>query len=298
MGRGGLRYVTTVWLILFALAGCGRPQAGNRIVVSVIPTQASDAFTDQMKRLGERLSAESGLDVQVQIGSDYAAVVEGIRFQKVDVAFFGPFTYVVAHAQSGARAFITQNINGKPYYHSYMIVKTDSPIGNIKSNADLQALTGKVFAFGDPASTSSSLIPRLALKRAGVDPERDIQPHFTGSHDAVLLAVANGQADIGALDSAIFAGSLSQKLPDAFAAVRVVWVSEPLYQYPWAHRSDLDAAVVKKLQDAFRKITEPDILSAFGADGFVVTDDAQYESVRQAATAFGIDLRAYSLQKK
>lgn len=301
--------VTLLLLFLLVLSGCGRDagqqasgdtvgQPGPVITAQVIPTQASEQFELQMQKLGEFLSRESGLQVQVQIATDYAAVVETMRFGRSDVAFFGPFTYVVANAQSGAQAFVTQNINGKPYYHSYLIVPKDSPIPDLKENADfVRHLKGRRVAFGDPSSTSSSLIPRLALKRAGLDWEKDIQANFTGHHDAVLGAVAANRAAIGAIDSAIFLGSLQQKMPAEFGRVRVVWQSAPLYQYPWAHRRDLDPAVVAKLQQAFLKITDKDVLSAFGADGFIAADDAHYQEVRDAGVAMGIDLQQYSLKK-
>lgn len=142
------------------LAGCGGAKpaapgtptaAGQKVVMDVIPTQASDKFKTQMEKLGSLLSQETGLDVQIRIPTDYAAVVEDMRFGKTDVAYFGPFTYVVANAQSGAQAFITQNIKGRPYYYSYAIVPQDSPITELtdKGFADLK---GKKVAFGDPLS--------------------------------------------------------------------------------------------------------------------------------------------------
>lgn len=291
----------TVAVAAGVLAGCSGSQqapaadAKQKVTIDVIPTQASDKFKQQINKLGELLSKESGLDVQMRIAADYATVVEDIRFNKTDVAFFGPFTYVVANAQSGAKAFITQNVKGKPFYYSYAIVKKDSPIQQLDDKA-IATLKGKTIALGDPASTSSSQIPQLALKNAGLDREKDVKLVFTGAHDAVLKAVTSGSADIGFLDSAIFEGSLSQKFPDDYNKVRVAWKSMELYQYPWAHRKDLDPAVVKKLQDAFLKITDKDALEPFGADSFVVADDAKYGPVRDAAKALGVKLEEYKLK--
>lgn len=279
-----------------ASAGSGAKTETIRIMV--VPTQAGEAFEKAMEKLEADLSAKSGLKVEVTIGTDYAAVVESLRFQKIEAAYFGPFTYVVANAQSGAKAFATMQIKGKPYYHSYMIVPKDSPITELKSADDfVKQVKGKRFAFGDAGSTSGSLIPRLALKRAGLDWEKDIQGTFTGHHDAVLAAVAGGKADIGAIDSAIFEGQLKNKMPAEFAKVRVVWQSEELYQYPWAVRGDLDAATVAKLQQAFLDITDREILDALGgADKIVPAEDKLYDPIREAAKAMGIDLKAYALK--
>lgn len=272
-------------------------QAPAKLTIAVIPTQASGNFKKSMDKLAVHLQQELGMPVDLHVADDYAAVVEAMRFGRADLAFFGPFTYVVANAQSGVQAIVTQNINGKPYYKSYMIVPKDSPIPELKSNEDfVRWVKGKRFAFGDPGSTSSSLIPRVTLKRAGIDPEKDIQPNFTGKHDAVLLAVATGKADIGAIDSAIFENTLSKTMPDAYSKVRVVWKSADLYQYPWAVRKDLPQDLVKKIQDAFLKVKDPDIFQAFGADGFTLTDDAKYDDVRAAARELGVDLQAFKLK--
>lgn len=291
-----LRFVSligsTVILALF-IAGCGttpaQPTAARVVRVDLIPTQASDQFRAQIEKLGLLLSQESGLKVEMRIATDYAAVVEAMRFGKTDVAFLGPFTYVVANAQSGAQAFVTQSVKGKPHYYSYAIVPADSPVQRLDDQG-IATLKGMTVALGDPSSTSSSQIPQLAMQNAGLDRQKDVKLVFTGSHDAVLKTVVARRAEIGFVDSAIFEGSLARKFPQDFAAVRVVWQSTELYQYPWAHRKDLDRAVVKRLQDAFLKITDPGALEPFGADGFVPADDAKYDPVRDAAKALGIDL--------
>lgn len=288
------------------LAGCGgaqeQPQAGGAapaakqtILIDTIPTQASDKFKAQMEKLGTLLSEQTGYEVKVRIPTDYASVVESMRFGKSDVAYFGPFTYAVANAQSGAQAFVTMNINGKPYYYSYAIVAKDSPIQQLDDKG-IATLKGKTIALGDPASTSSSQIPQLAMKNAGLDREKDVKLVFTNAHDAVLKTVATNKADIGFIDSAIFEGSLAKKFPEDFNKVRVVWKSMELYQYPWAHRKDLSPDVVRKLQEAFLSITDKDVLEAFGADGFIATDDSKYNPIRDAAAALGIDLKGYKVK--
>lgn len=289
--------VLLVVLLGVLVAGCGgQPASSKKITLMAIPTQGAQNFEARMVKLGDLLSKGSGLDVEIQVGTNYAAVVEALRFGKIDGAYLGPFTYVVANAQTGAQAIITQNIKGKPYYYSYLIVPEESPIREIRDDQELAGLEGKRFAFGDPGSTSSSLIPRLALKNAGVDPEKDIQANFTGGHDKVLLAVANGQAEIGAIDSAIFENTLAKNFPKEFEKVRVVWKSVELYQYPWAVSSDLPTDTIQKLQQAFLNIKDREVLNAFGADGFVVADDSRYDDIRTAAKAFGVDLEKHQVK--
>jgi phosphonate transport system substrate-binding protein len=290
-------------LLAGALAGCSgaatqapaSDTAKVKLVVDVIPTQKSDRFQDQISKLGQLLSDDTGYNIEMRIPTDYATVVENMRFGKTDVAFFGPFTYVVANAQTGAQAFVTQNIKGKPYYHSIALAPKDAAFDTL-TDADFPTLKGKTVALGDPGSTSSSQIPQLYMKNAGLDRKNDLTLVFTGAHDAVLKTVAAKKADIGFVDSAIFEGSLTKNFPDDVAKVKVVWKSMELYQYPWAHKKDLDPAVVKKLQEAFLKINEADALAPFGADAFVVTDDAKYNAVRDAAKALEINLGEYKVK--
>ncbi len=293
----------TLVMLAGALAGCGGAKesapagqaAKQKLTFDVIPTQKSDKFKEQIEKLGKLLSDDTGYEITMRIPVDYATVVEDMRFGKTDVAFFGPFTYVVANAQTGAQAFITQNIKGKPFYHSYALVPKDSPIEKLEDK-EFASLKGKTVALGDPGSTSSSQIPQLYMKNAGLDRKKDLTLNFTGAHDAVLKTVAAKKADIGFVDSAIFEGSLTKNFPDDVAKVKVVWKSMELYQYPWAARKDLDPAVVKKLQDAFLKIKDADALAPFGADSFVAADDAKYQAVRDAAKALDINLGEYKVK--
>jgi len=221
-----------------------------------------------------------GMDVSLPVYADYAAVVEGLGFGHIDMAYLGPRTYVIANHRHGVRAILTQLIDGRPYYHSLFIAPADSPLER------LEDLRGKTVAFADPSSTSGSLIPKLALGRIGIDWRRDVRALHTGAHDATALAVQHRQVDAGAIDSAYFNVLIKQgKIRgDAF---KVFWRSEPLFQYPWAVRKDMDEGLIARIQRAFLSVQDEDILAVFGASGFTIAHDADYEVVREAAREFG-----------
>lgn len=294
-----IRMLSILLSLALVLTGCGgsstRSANPDELIIRVIPTQAKDKLGTAFEKLGQHLERDLGKKVKVEVAPDYAAVVEAMKVGKGDIAYLGPYTYVVVNAHSGAQAFMTQNINGKPYYYSYMIVPKDSPLA--AGVSDLAALKGMKVALGDPGSTSSSLIPRLSLKRAGIDWQKDVETIFTGGHDAVLASVAAGKVDVGFLDSAIYEVSLAKKVPDQFAKVTVAWKSDELFQYPWAARAGLDPNLVKQVQASMKKITDPEILDAFGASSFVEADDAKYDDIREAAEAMGIDLEQEKLDK-
>jgi phosphonate transport system substrate-binding protein len=219
---------------------------------------------------------------------DYNAVVEAMNFGQVDMAFYGPLTYVIAHHQSGAEAIVVQLVKDKPTYYSYIISHKDHPWSTLD---ELLVAPGKVsFAFGDPNSTSGSLVPGMELKnrdafRAQNDHDfKSVQ--YTGSHDVTALAVQNKHVDAGAIDSAIYDNLIEQGNIDA-SQLKIIWQSDELFQYPWAVAKNTDAETIVKLQEAFVSITSETILNGFGISGFATTSNDDYESIRAAAEADG-----------
>lgn len=248
--------------------------------VGVIPALTEGTTREGIQRLRDHLERELDMPVNLTVYADYAAVVEGLGFKHIDMAYLGPRTYVIAHHRYGVRPIITQLVDGTPFYHSYFIARVDSPLES------LDELKGKTVAFADPSSTSGSLIPKLALIRRGIDPNRDLRALHTGAHDATALAVQHGQVDAGAIDSAYFNTLIRQGHIDG-SAFKVFWRSEPLFQYPWVVRADMDEGLVVRIQRAFLSVDDPVIFAAFGASGFTVTADPDYEIIRQAAREFG-----------
>ncbi|OYD09184.1 phosphonate ABC transporter substrate-binding protein [Paludifilum halophilum] len=279
-------------LLVFGLlligAGCSGGQEEDPFQVGVIPAQNKGNMKKAMDKLEKKLSDELNRPVAIKIYSDYQGVVEAMKYKKMDMAFFGPLTFVQAREETGIKAVVTQLIDGKPYYHSYIIVPEDSPLDSID---DLAKNSGKVdFAFGDINSTSGSLIPGIALKKEGVFQDQEHHRFkgvtYTGSHDITALSIQNKKYDAGAIDSAIYEQLVEDgKVDDS--KVKVIWKSDRLFQYPWAVRRDIDDQTVKKLRKAFLSIKDPEILSVFGANGFTKAENADYEAIRQAAKEAG-----------
>lgn len=293
------RYLLSVLLIAMllgsVLAGCGaaggqgnQGNAGEPFNIAVIPVQTEGQLKEAMERLKTILQDKLGRPVAINDYPDYNGVVEAMNFGQVDLAFYGPLTYVIAHEKSGAEAIVVQLVQGKPYYYSYIIAHKDSPWNSLD---DLLKDPKSIrFAFGDINSTSGSLVPGIELKRRGVftTAERHsfLNVRYTGSHDVTALAVQNKQVDAGAIDSAIYEGLVGQKKVDG-SQIKVLWQSDKLFQYPWAVKKGTDEATVKKLQDAFLGIRDEAILKGFAISGFQTATDADYEPIRAAAEQDG-----------
>jgi phosphonate transport system substrate-binding protein len=157
----------------------------------------------------------------------------------------------------------------------------------VESYGDLR---GKKMAYGDRASTSSHLIPKTVLiEHAGLKAGEDYQEHFVGSHDAVAVNVANGNADAGGLSEVIFTHVLDRGLIER-DKVRILGYSNEYPQYPWTMRANLDPELKKRIQEAFIAIDDEAILKNLRAEGFVVIDDGAYDVIRDMTGVLGLDL--------
>jgi phosphonate transport system substrate-binding protein len=292
-----LLLMTTLLLMLLTACGGNQSEGTNEnkeetaeaFTIGVIPVQTEGSMEGAMEKLQSALSEKLDREVAVEVYPDYNGVVEAMNYDKIDMAYFGPLTYVVAHEKSGAKAIITQLIDGEPFYYSYIITHKDNPWNSLD---ELLEKSSEIdFAFGDINSTSGSLIPSIELKDREVYESEDTHSfnsvRFTGSHDATALAVQNKQVDAGAIDSAIY-NQLADSGKIDGDQIKTIWESEKLFQYPWAVHKDTDENTITALKEAFLAIEDPEILDAFGASGFTEASNEDYESIRQAALKEGI----------
>jgi phosphonate transport system substrate-binding protein len=272
---------------LVATATGAHAQAGGVLRVSAIPDEAPTELQRKFKPLGEYLKQATGLDVQFIPVTDYAAVVEGLASNKIDLAWLGGFTYVQArHRTNGGVVPIAQRAEDAKFTSRFIV-----PVGSTaKTLADLK---GKTFAFGSPSSTSGSLMPRYYLLQAGIDPERDFKSvAFSGAHDATVAFVASGRAEAGVLNASVL-----DKLVETHNAnaekVRVLAVTPPYFDYNWSVRPGLDPALTKKLTDAFLKLdpAQPamkEIMDLQRASKFIPTQNSNYDAIEAAARSAGL----------
>ncbi len=227
------------------------------------------------------------MTVQFTPVTDYAAVVEGLATNKIDLAWLGGFTYVQAKLRTDGKAVpIVQRAEDK-VFTSKFIVPADS---TAKTLADLK---GDTFAFGAPSSTSGSLMPRYFLMQAGINPEKDFKSvAYSGAHDATVAFVAAGRAQAGVLNASVWDKLVEEKNPNA-AKVRVLATTPTFYDYNWTVRPGLDPAITKKLTDAFLALdaanpAHKDVLALQRASKFVPTQASNYDGIEAAGKAAGL----------
>ncbi|MDG9885736.1 phosphonate ABC transporter substrate-binding protein [Pseudomonas sp. GD04058] len=260
--------------------------AEEALRIGLIPSEDAQSMIESSQQVLDQLQAQLGMPVKPFVATDYNGVIEALRSRKLDVAYLGPFSYVLANQVAGAEAFavaVTRK-TGKSAYHSLIISRADSPI---KSLADLK---GHTFAFVDPSSASGHLFPKAGLEQAGYTPETTFSRMiFSGSHDASILAVANRKVDAAAVADRILATALAQGSVKQ-GELKVVWTSPDIPESPMVWRKDLDPALKQKLAAALANVKDVPWGDQGMLDGFQPTTDAAYDVVRDTATVLDLDL--------
>ncbi|MDU6725680.1 MAG: phosphate/phosphite/phosphonate ABC transporter substrate-binding protein [Bradyrhizobium sp.] len=253
--------------------------------VALLPDENASELIKRNQPLKDYLEKELGKKVDLVVTTDYSSMIEAMRFGRIDIAYFGPLSYVLAKGKADIEPFAAMVSDGKPTYRSVVIANANA---NVNSLSDIK---GKKVAFGDRASTSSHLIPKTLMAEAGVVNDRDYQQHFVGSHDAVAVNVANGNAEVGGLSEVIWKTLLERKLVEA-GKVKVIAYSKEYPQYPWTMRSDLKPELKDKIRTTFVNLKDPAVLKNFKADGFAPITDNDYDVIRDMGKLLGIDFGA------
>lgn len=254
--------------------------------VALLPDENAGTIIKNNQPLKDYLEASLGKKIELIVTTDYSSMIEAMRHGRIDLAYFGPLSYVLARQKSEIEPFVALRSKGSATYQSVVIANAAAGVKRIED------IKGKNMAYGDKASTSSHLIPKSVLAEKGIEPGRDYQEHFVGSHDAVAMAVQNGHAQAGGLSRPIFESLVERKIIDP-AKVVVVEYSKPFPQYPWTMRSDLKPDLKDKIRTAFLTLKDPAVLKPFKAEGFDAITDKHYDVVRNLGYLLKIDLAKF-----
>jgi phosphonate transport system substrate-binding protein len=254
--------------------------------VTAIPDESPTELARKAEPLMKYLSSKLGMKVEFTPVTDYAASVEALANKKVDLAWFGGFTFVQANVRSGGKVIpLVQRAEDEAF--KSVFITTDP---NVKTLADLK---GKDVSFGSQSSTSGHLMPRSFIMQAGLDPDKDFKRvAFSGAHDATIAAVASGKVQAGALNISVWNKFVEEKKVDT-SKVRVFYTTPAYYDYNWSVHADMPAATREKLKAAFLALdpSTPEgkaILELQRASKFVPTSADNYKGIEAAARAAGL----------
>ena len=262
-------------------------QMPSVIRIGLIPSEDSRAMLAASDQLLKAVETNLGIKVQGFVASDYNGVIEAMRSGHVDVAYLGPFSYVLGATIAPIEAFCTAETakSGKTYYRSQIIALKSSGFTKIED------LKGKSFAFVDPSSTSGHLFPKAGLIKLGIDPDKFFgRTLFTGSHDANALAVANKRVEAATIADRILDTAVSRGLVKR-EDLQVVWESGPIPESPTVWRKNLSPELKEKIKSAFLGVRDIVWADQGKLNRFVETNDAAYDIIRETAKVLNLDLK-------
>lgn len=268
---------------------------GGVVRFGVEPFDTSAKLVPIYDHIGKLIGEKIGCEVKVFVATSYNAEIEAMRSGKLEMGEFGPLGYVLAHQIAKAEAVAAfAGKDGKP--DSYWASIVTYPGSGIKTVADIR---GHSFAFSDPASTSGHLFPAYGLRKAGLDPEKDIKAIYAGSHTSSFEALYNHKVDAGELNSEQVE-SAKQRGHYKDGDFVFLWKSGPIPTDPISVRGDLPPAFKQRLTEVLQTLDLSSLPEAdrkimgLGGQRFVPQTDAAYDPIRDLVSTLHIDLEKLS----
>ena len=281
------RALLTCAVLAAGTAFTGLAQAQNVFRVTTIPEEAATEQVRKFTPLANYLEKALGVKVEFTPVSDYPAAVETLVNKKVDLVWFGGFTFVQANLRSGGKVVPLAQREEDTKFQSVFIAKTDS---GIKSLADMK---GKQVSFGSQSSTSGHLMPRSFLLQANINPEKDFRRiAYSGAHDATIASVVSGKVDAAALDITVWKKFVNENKVDT-QAVNVFFTTPGYFNYNWSVHADMPAPMQTKVKAALLALDpanpeHAEILRLNRATRYIATTPDNYKGLEAAARSAGL----------
>jgi phosphonate transport system substrate-binding protein len=238
----------------------------------------SDGFAPEERApLTLYLSSQLGKPVKLVTPETYNETLARFGDGSFNFACLGAVTYVRARARYGVIPLVQRTSDRQ--FHSVFITGASSPI---KSLHDLK---GKQFAFGDINSTSGHVVPYVELKRAKIDPDKDLKFRYSGGHSLTAKLVESGVVDAGAMDESVYQSMINNGVLDP-AKVRVFHTSQAFVDYVWVARKGVPDDERQRFAQALLSLKEGKddaVLRLLRAKQFVVANDEEYAAIRRTA---------------
>ena len=236
--------------LMAVLPLAGLAQDLKEINFGIISTESSQNLKSDWQPVLDDMAKKLGMKVNGFFASDYAGIIEGMRFNKVQVAWFGNKSAMEAVDRASGEVFAQMiNADGTLGYYSHLIVHKDSPIKSL----DDMLKQGKNLSFGngDPNSTSGFLVPGYyVFSQNNIDPKTFFKVSRGANHESNALAVANKQVDVATNNSENL-DKIKDKLPAKFNDIRVIWTSPLIPSDPLVIRKDMAEPLKGKVKEFF-----------------------------------------------
>lgn len=270
-----------------ALGGAALGTEDNPLVWVLVPSQDTEAVLAGAEDIAAALEEETGLVMNTIVSTDFTGAVEAMCSDEAHMGALNTFNYLVANGRDCAEVGVASVRFGSTFYTGQVITRADSGIASISD------LAGKTFCRPDPTSTSGWVIPSLAMQAEGIDPEADLAEIVdAGGHDAVVIAVYNGDCDAGStfVDAR---GNVEEDFPDVMDVVSVITESAPIPNDNISFGPSVDAETRTTLVDFFLGLASDEaglelLNTVYSWSGMEVVGDDFYDGFRQTLEAAGV----------
>ncbi len=277
--------------LVLVLAGCqpdsiSAPDSSPQLLrIGLLPQQSAEQTRANFEPLFAYVSEQIGRPHELVIGNSYAELLRLFHEGKIDLAFLGGITYLMAERRDGARPLAMRDSDTR--FVSTFVVRADS------SARSLDDLKGKVLAFGSSLSASGHVMGRYYLERQGIHPESFFgKIVHTGSHDRTAYFVRDRRADVGVLNARILESMIADGRIGA-GELRVLWTTPPYPNYVIAVRADLDPNLCEAIREALLALAMDDprhaeILRPLNARYFLPASPQDFMPLLDAVSEMGL----------
>jgi len=255
----------------------------DELIIGINPALSPDVIKAMYLPAINAVGEAAGISFRVMIAADYNALADCLIEGIADVGWFSPLAYVNARQKAGIIPIATPVVNGAANYTGYIITIPGSGISSIKD------LKGRKVAFVDPKSASGYAYPRMLLKKAGLDPDRDLaEKVFLGTHTRVVEAVLQGTVDAGATYSEALDDAKKRGL--AVESLIHLAQTDPIPKDGIAARPGLEKGIIDSLKNGFMAYkAEKESMDRGSSviNGFIEALDENYDIIRAVANEAG-----------
>ena len=292
-------------------------EAPDELVIGFVPSREADALVETIQPVADALSEALGIPVTGIVSTDYTALVEAMNTGQAQIGAFGPFSLLQARDRAGAEIILQSERFGSATYHTQFMtnnpdkycddepVVVDEETGFMNCNGTDTAETGPValdkvalieegttVAFVEEASASGYIFPATILQQQGIDYVTGIEPLFAGGHDTSVVAVCEGDAEVGvAFDDARGAAETDC---DVASNVVVFAYGPEIPNDGWAVAGDLPAEMKEQIKQALLDYAgtedgQATLEAIYEITGLVEADQEAFQIVEDAAAELGVE---------
>jgi phosphonate transport system substrate-binding protein len=258
----------------------------QEISFGIIATDAASVQRERWEPFFRDMERKTGLTVKSFYAPDYAGVIEAMRFNKIQVAWYGNKAAMEAVDRANGEVFAqVRYADGSFGYHALLITHKDSPYQTLDDV--LKNARNINFGIGDPNSTSGFLVPTFYIfAQNNVDHRTAFKTIRSASHGANIQAALARQVDV-ATNNTEDMGKLESNRPDLFSQLRIIWKSPLIPSDPFVWRKDLDPSIKQRLRTFVLNYAKSDpqekaiLNKIYNYDGFRESNNDQLIPIRQ-----------------